>query len=67
MGLLYVPFGEEGSPLDERVGRHLQTVATLLEVFSTYNPDGTISVDGLPTFGEVMENGLGVYLAPPGG
>jgi len=65
LGLLYVPFGEEGSPLDERVGRHLQTVSTLLEVFSTYNPDRTIAVDNLPTLQEVMENGLGAFLAPP--
>jgi hypothetical protein len=25
LGLFYVPFGEMGSPLDERVGRHIQT------------------------------------------
>ncbi|MGW8268699.1 MAG: succinylglutamate desuccinylase, partial [Longimicrobiales bacterium] len=66
LGLLYVPFGEEGSPLDERVGRHLQTVSTLLEVFSSYNPDRAIAVEKLPTLHEVMENGLGAYLAPPG-
>jgi hypothetical protein len=66
MGLLYVPFGDEGSPLDERVGRHVQAVSTLLEVFSTYNPDRAIAVDNLPTLGEVMERGLGAYLAPPG-
>ena len=51
MGLLYVPFGEEGSPLDERVGRHLQTVSMLLEVFSSYNPDRAIAVENLPTLG----------------
>ena len=28
MGLLYVPFGEEGSPLAERVGRHIQTAVS---------------------------------------
>ena len=62
-----VPFGEEGSPLDERVGRHLQTVSMLIEVFSSYNPDRTIAVENLPTLQEVMERGLGAYLAPPGG
>jgi hypothetical protein len=67
LGLLYVPFGEEGSPLDERVGRHLQTVSTLLEVFSSHDPDRTITVEGLPTLHEVTENGLGAYLVPPGG
>jgi hypothetical protein len=67
MGLLYVPFGEEGSPLAERVGRHIQTVSMLLEVFSTYNPDRAIAVENLPTLQEVFERGLGAYLAPPGG
>ena len=67
MGLLYVPFGEEGSAMDERVGRHLQTVTTLLEVFTTYHPERAINVANLPSLSEVMENGLGAYLAPPGG
>lgn len=49
MGLLYVPFGDEGSPLDERVGRHIPTVSTLLEVFSLHNPDWAIIVDNLPS------------------
>jgi hypothetical protein len=49
------------------VGRHIQAVSTLLEVFSTYNPDRTIAVENLPSLVEVMENGLGAYLAPPGG
>ncbi len=65
LGLLYVPFGEEGSPLDERVGRHIRTVSTLLEVFSSHNPDRTIAVDNLPTLQEVLLNGLGAFLAPP--
>ncbi|MBT8397836.1 MAG: succinylglutamate desuccinylase [Gemmatimonadetes bacterium] len=67
MGLLYVPFGDEGSPMEERVGRHIQTVSKLLEVFSTYNPERTIAVDDLPTFNEVLQNGLGAYLAHPEG
>ena len=65
MGLLYVPFGEEGSPLDERVGRHLRTVSMLLDVFSSYNSRRTIALEHLPTLAEVMQDGLGAYLAPP--
>ena len=65
LGLLYVPFGEDGSPLAERVGRHLQTVSMLLEVFSSANPERAIAVEDLPTLAEVVENGLGAFLAPP--
>ena len=39
----------------------------LLEVFSSHNPDGTIAVENLPTLDEVLLNGLGAYLALPGG
>jgi hypothetical protein len=53
--------------MDERVGRHIQTVAMLLEVFSSYNPDRAIAVEDLPSFNEVLQNGLGAYLAPPEG
>lgn len=65
LGLLYVPFGEEGSPLGERVGRHIQTVSTLLEVFSSYHPDRTIGVDNLPTFDDVLQHSLGAFLVSP--
>jgi len=65
LGLLYVPFGEEGSPLAERVGRHLQTVSTLFQVFSSHTPDRVIAVENLPTLAEVVRNGLGSFLAPP--
>lgn len=66
-GLLYVPFGEEGSPLDERVGRHIRTLSMLLEVFSTWNSDRAIAVENLPALDEGMQNGPGAFLAPPGG
>jgi hypothetical protein len=66
LDLLYVPFGEEGSPLAERVDRHVQTVSTLFEVFSSHNPDRTIPVEDLPSLHEVLQNGLGALLAPPG-
>jgi hypothetical protein len=65
LGLLFVPFGKEGSPLAERVGRHLQTVSMLLDVFTTHYPDRSITVDNLPSLSEVMQNGLGIYLASP--
>ena len=63
-GLLYVPFSAEGHPLDERVGRHLQTVAMLLDVYNSYAED-VIVVDGVPTLASVLDSGLGSYLAPP--
>jgi hypothetical protein len=63
-GLLYVPFSDEGHPIDDRVGRHLQTVAMLIEIYSFY-ADEPVAVDGVPTRAEVVDKGLGAYLAPP--
>jgi len=63
-GLLYVPFSAEGHPLDERVGRHLQTVAMLLEVYNSYS-DEAIVVSNVPTLASMLDEGLGTYLAPP--
>lgn len=65
-GLLYVPFSAEGHPIDERVGRHLQTVAVLLDVYNTYSADDIVMA-GVPTLADVLDRGIGAYLAPPGG
>ena len=65
-GLLYVPFFAEGHPMDERVGRHLQTVAMLLEVYNTYaDEDADVVMVGVPTLASVLDHGLGSYLLPP--
>lgn len=63
-GLLYVPFSEEGHPLSERVGRHLQTVAMLIDVYNDYS-DEAIDVQDVPTLASLLEEGLGTYLTPP--
>jgi hypothetical protein len=36
----------------------------LYTCLSLHNPDRTIAAENLPTLGEVMERGLGTYLAP---
>lgn len=64
-GLLYVPFTEEGHPLDERVGRHLQMLSMLLEVYNGQAGARQVIADGLPTLADVMDRGLGAFLAPP--
>ena len=63
-GLLYVPYSDAGHPIDERVGRHLQTVAMLIEVYNG-TADRKVVVDGIPTLASVLDHGLGAYLAEP--
>jgi len=46
-------------------GRHIQALSMLLEVFSSANPDRAIAAENLPTLSDVMQNGVGAYLATP--
>lgn len=62
-GRLYVPYPEEGIPLSVRAGRHVASVMAIASAFSTLNPDREIVVDGIPTYTEIVDNGLGHYLS----
>ena len=38
-GALYVPFDENGIPIEMRIGRHLAAIAAIVDAFNTLNPD----------------------------
>lgn len=61
IGLLYVPYDETGWPIERRVARHATGLTT---IFSEYTQmyQKPISVEGIPSYNELCENGLGVYL-----
>ena len=63
--LLYVPYGSEGQPIEERVGRHLQALQMLWEVYSAAEPEAAIRVAGLASLAELERDGLGAHLASP--
>ncbi len=63
-GLLYVPFSDAGHPIEERVGRHLDTIAMLTEIYSSQHGDQPIRISGLPTLSDLSVRGLGTYLDP---
>ena len=62
LGRLFVPYDENGHPLGERVGRHLTGVVELVTVMGENEPDKEIIMEGLPTYEELFENGVGQYL-----
>ncbi|HOA15978.1 MAG TPA: succinylglutamate desuccinylase/aspartoacylase family protein [Bacillota bacterium] len=67
LGKLYVPFDENGHPLDQRVGRHsssIQAIITAMEYF--FPPEQTIVISGVPGYSDLMANGIGHYLREPG-
>lgn len=64
-GLLYAPIDESGWPITKRVARHVQTGITLIENWSMVHPDMAITIEGMPTYEEMMANGIGAYFHDP--
>lgn len=62
LGRLYVPYDENGHPLEERVGRHLSGVMQFITVMGENEPDKEMIVEGVPIYADLMENGIGHYL-----
>lgn len=63
--LLYEKIDERGWPIEVRVGRHVTTIAKTLEVWSQFNPDKAVVVEGLPTYAEWIAKGVGHFLRNP--
>lgn len=65
-GLLFEKIDEKGWPIDVRVGRHTSSILRILEVWSSDNPEKAVTIhEGLPSYSEVVKNGLGFYLKNP--
>lgn len=64
-GLLYAPIDEDGWPIEKRVARHVAVATKIMEVNNTVNPDQTILIEGIPTYEEIMANGLAGYYHNP--
>jgi hypothetical protein len=65
LGWLFVPYGEEGIPLSQRVARHLAAFDALLRSLAELEPDKAVVVEGAPPPAAVQQNGLGAFLHPP--
>ena len=64
-GLLYWPIDEKGWPIEVRVGRHVATIEKVLEVWGMMYPEKPIAIDGLPSYTELTEKGVGAFFANP--
>ncbi|QQS86795.1 M14 family metallopeptidase [Fusobacterium canifelinum] len=62
IGRLFVPYDENGHPIEERVGRHLTGVVQHIIVMGENEPDKEIIIEGLPSYEDLQKNGVGVYL-----
>ena len=62
IGRLFVPYDENGHPIEERVGRHLTGVVQHIIVMGENEPDKEIIIEGLPSYEDLQKNGVGTYL-----
>ena len=62
IGRLFAPYDEKGHPIEERVGRHVTGVVQHILVMGENEPDNEIILEGLPSYAELLENGVGAYL-----
>ncbi|MBN1225130.1 MAG: succinylglutamate desuccinylase/aspartoacylase family protein [Candidatus Aminicenantes bacterium] len=65
LGLLFVPFDEQGIPLKERVFRHLSSVKALLAGLEDILPEKAVTITDFPDIDTVREQGPGLYLQSP--
>lgn len=64
MGRLFIPYFEGDQPLDLRVARHLTAIKIFIETLDMFDEDNGVAVDGLPSYEDLIKNGIGNYLRP---
>lgn len=62
-GRLYVPFDEEGHPIHIRVARHITGIAQLAVAYNELKPENRIVIEDIPSYNEIVADGLRSYLA----
>ena len=61
LGRLFVPFDEQGHPIEKRVARHVSAIMELVNVYNQKMPQ-QIKITNLPTYQELTAKGMGAYL-----
>ena len=62
LGRLYVPYDENGHPMEERTGRHLAAIGEFALALSMEYPEYEIIIDGIPDYQDLQEKGVGAFL-----
>lgn len=65
LGRLFVPFDENGIPLEVRTARHVATVKALVASHNEINTARSILFNGLPDPDTLKKAGIGAFLKPP--
>jgi hypothetical protein len=64
LGRLYVPYDENGHPIEERVGRHIAGIGEIMNSWNLEHPEAPLECENLPSYQELLTNGVGAYLLP---
>jgi hypothetical protein len=64
LGRLYVPYDENGHPLEERVGRHVTAIGEILTSWNLEHPEAPLEVENIPGYEDLLTKGVGAYLLP---
>ena len=67
LGILFIPYTDGDQPISLRVARHVTAVCVFMEMLGLYFDDKAITIEGIPSYEDIMENGVGMYLKPPAG
>ena len=62
-GRLYVSYPVEGIPIEERTGRHVATIQAIAAMYTMFNPDTAIAIDNIPSYGDLVTQGVGQFLS----
>lgn len=62
---LFVPYDEQGWPLEKRVGQHLSVSLEIIRQYSRKTPDRALIIKNVPRYREVVEKGLGAFFHQP--
>ncbi|NLD34352.1 MAG: succinylglutamate desuccinylase [Clostridiales bacterium] len=61
LGMLYVPYDENGHSIEERVGRHLQGILSYTTAYSDFSGN-VVTIENVPGYEEVMASTVGNFL-----
>jgi len=62
---LFVPYDENGWPMEKRVGQHCSVTLEILKQYSKKNPETAVRVRGVPKYADLVKNGVGHYFHDP--
>lgn len=61
LGRLFVPFDEQGWPLQLRVARHVAGLQAIFAAYAKQSPQRPVELGNLPAYDDMAKNGLGAY------